>query len=110
MNNESFRVFADINLPHRFRAGFQIGFTDCVVSVIWGNGMYCDSRFAPIENHYDVESGITWGNTAEVAVKTHNDSFLSGWPHSNPHDDVSGWLTPDQVAEVIAWAKDYRNP
>lgn len=84
------------------RAGFQITFAHCTVSVQFGNGNYCD-------NQHSLESvdGYVFCANAEVAVLDHK-GFVDGWPHSEPSDQFAGWLTSDQVADVIAWAGNYK--
>lgn len=83
-------------------AGFQITFSHCTVSVQFGNRNYCDNR-------YSLESvdGCAFCANAEVAVFDCQ-GFVDGWPHSSTHDRVVGGLTSDQVADVIAWAKNYK--
>ena len=84
------------------RAGFQLVFDFCTVSIQFGTGNYCDNRHA-------VESidGYLFCGNAEVAVFGEKE-FVSGWPHSSSSDQVAGWLTPDQVVDVITWARNYK--
>lgn len=90
------------------RKGFQMTFENgLTVSVQWGAGNYCD-------NHYNMD--FLYGkdmrsNTAEVAVMQ-GDRFLNANNFMNPEDadwcdDVVGYLSPEQVVDFLANAKNY---
>ena len=105
-----FRVGVDdgVAMPGFFRAGFHIGFQSCTVSVQFGQGSYCDNRFIKRDFAFDEETGGFFGKNAEVAVIDNDGNFLKGWPHSDDCDSVAGWLTTEEVLEVLNWAKDYK--
>lgn len=92
----------------RFNAGLHFGFDHCTVSVQFGNGNYCDNRYQKKSTCFDRETGGIFCQNAEVRVLDHNGNDVSGWPHSVSHDAVAGWLTTDEVLEVLNWAKDYK--
>ena len=89
-----------LNTPQR--NGFQITFSNgYTVSVQFGNGNYCSNHHIP----QGVETPKTCEN-AEVAL-IHPDGWLvdltgkiSWWEN----DVINGWTTPNQVAELIAYA------
>jgi hypothetical protein len=90
------------------RKGFQITFENgLTVSVQWGAGNYCD-------NYHDMDFLRTTdkeSSNAEVAVWSNNcwlyasdvmrGTFEGGW------DTVMGYLTPEEVVELLAKAKNY---
>jgi hypothetical protein len=84
-----------------FRAGFQIEFSNnYMVSVQFGTINYCDNRDAKtIKNKYRASC-----ENAEVAVLKYGE-FIDGWPNCPQGDEVRGWVTPEELIEILAWAK-----
>ena len=103
--------------------GFHIQFENgVVVSVQFGYGNYCANRdnlkYANENRTLVNKQGErfyqdTYSPNAEVAIW---DSLDSGYkwitkecPYiSNKDDDVEGWITPDEIPEILTWAKNYR--
>ena len=90
------------------RNGFHITFENgLTVSVQWGGGNYC-------ENHYNIDFSRTKdmeSKNAEVAVWSNEcglnaNNFLSD-EDANWCDDVVGWLTPEQVVDLLVRVKNY---
>ena len=92
----------------RFNAGLHFGFDHCTVSVQFGNGNYCDNRYQKKSTCFDRETGGIFCQNAEVRVLDHDGNDVSGWPHSVSHDAVAGWLTTDEVLQILVWARNYR--
>lgn len=90
-----FRVFGHKGFQIVFENGYE-------VSVMFGLGNYCEQRSSEFFKVYPVESEHNCEN-AEVAVYK-NDVQIKEFPHVHPGDSVGGWLTPNQVAEIITWA------
>lgn len=90
------------------RKGFHITFENgLTVSVQWGGGNYCENHdnidFSRIK---DMES-----KNAEVAVWSNEcwlnaNNFLSD-EDADWCDDVVGWLTPEQVVDLLVRVKNY---
>ena len=81
-----------------FRLTFENGLT---VSVQFGPGNYCERRddgFGCV-NHDHHES-----RDAEVAVLTDDGSWVAEYPHWSDGDTVCGWLSANQIADIITWA------
>ena len=77
-----------------FNMTFENGFT---ISVQWGTENYCARRF---EKKDPRELRFWRSRTAEIAVLNEKDEFIK---INNGSDGVvSGWLSTDTVAEVIA--------
>jgi len=76
-----------------FKMTFENGWT---VSVQWSNFNYCDNRSWAMANP-DVAQKPNCPN-AECAVWDTN----GDWFKLTTHDDVQGWMTTDEVAELIA--------
>lgn len=92
------------------RKGFHIAFENGLeVSVQWGAGNYCD-------NHFPKDMDFTFSkdaesDTAEVAVIKDNDfadidQFLPDGCGSD--GTVAGYLTPEQVVELLMNVKNYK--
>lgn len=90
------------------RKGFHMTFENgLTVSVQWGLGNYCDNRnimdfsFTKDMESSDAEVGVFHG---ERILNVNN--FLSEkdacW-----HDDVAGYLTPEQVVDLLVRVKEY---
>lgn len=97
-------------------AGFMISFENgYTVSVQWSNANYCENRFKRKEDIRD-DMGYVHSNTAEIAVwKTDdpNQDFIDAnifapKEYSSP-DTVLGYLSPEQVVEVLNNVKNHKN-
>lgn len=91
-----FKVFAQKG----FQTTFPNGFT---VSVMFGSGNYCENRF----NH-NVEA-VSIGQRhdspdAEIAVFGPDGELRNDFPGCHEGDTVQGWITPEQMLEVMNWA------
>lgn len=90
------------------RKGFQITFENgLTVSVQWGAGNYCDNRYNP---NFSRTKDAACEN-AEVAVWCNErwlnaNSFLSE-EDADWCDDVVGWLTPEQVVDLLYRVRNY---
>ena len=90
------------------RKGFHITFENgLTVSVQWGAGNYCDNHSNFDFSHTkDMES-----KTAEVAVRCNerwlNANDFTGEGVDYSCDDVVGWLTPEQVVDLLVRVKEY---
>lgn len=88
-----------------FGKGFHIKFANGYkVSVQWGIGNYCDNRcsgdeFAGVESFRAV--GEKGSPTAECAVFDPKGAFMEGGPDGDWGDDVKGYMTPDEVLELM---------
>jgi len=72
------------------------------VSVQFGWMNYCDNRSFDVIDR--PKKDVSCAN-AEVAVWNNKDEWVRGWPHACAYDDVQGHLTPDQVLDILNWAK-----
>lgn len=83
--------------------GIHITFANGVtVSVQWHGGNYCANRNEEFDTDKPCEN-------AEVAVWDKDDAWLTrrvwtGLGKGPLGDDVAGWVSPDEVAEVLAYA------
>jgi len=77
----------------RFANGYAVSITACP-------GSYSELRGT-------TPSGAEEYDNLEVAVLAPNGSRISGseYPHGNALDDVSGWKSADELADIIHWAK-----
>lgn len=77
---------------------------------MFGSGIYCDHHF-----NEEVEPGFgatvkVWSehrsnmDDAEIAVIDSNGNFVTGFPGCPENDQVRGWVTPDEMLEVMNWA------
>lgn len=78
--------------------GFQITFANgYTVSIQFGPNNYCQRKYE--RDWRAPEHAARWASTdAEVAVFRPDDSFV----HLTEFDDVKGYVTPDEVAQIIA--------
>jgi len=69
--------------------GFKVTFKNGItVSCIFGLRAYSD-----------------YGATGcEVALIKKGD-FISGYPHASEYDDVTGYITPEQLVDIMEWAR-----
>ena len=84
--------------------GFQITFENgYTVSVQFGAGNYCDNQSDALRKPTDIKSAadLECGN-AEVAILDQNNNFI-GFA-STGGENVLTHITPEKVAEIIAWA------
>lgn len=95
-----FKVFAQKG----FQTTFPNGFT---VSVMFGAGNYCEHRFnRNVEP--DASAVSIWQRhnspDAEIAVFGPDGEFRNDFPGCHEGDTVSGWITSEQMLEVMNWA------
>ena len=83
-----------------FGITFQNGFG---VSVQWGTGNYCEKKNLGADIDEEMKTKRWESRTAEIAV--FNDK---GIVPVGEHDDVIGWLTPDEVAKAIEIVSGYQ--
>lgn len=89
------------------RKGFKMTFENgLMISVQWGAGNYCDNHF-PKDLDFSFSKDAT-SNTAEVAIISANDEFLdpADFGLSGGDGQVVGYLTPDEVADLIYKVKN----
>ncbi len=80
--------------------GFHVTFDNGItVSVQFGGGNYCDNRNL---SSFKDKGGPC--KNAEVAL-FRGPTWIKGWPHENPNDDVQGYLSPAQVLEIMVCAE-----
>lgn len=88
-----------------FYAGFQVQYSNgLTVSVQFGSENYCDNKCTK----YKVSHQTSCAN-AEVAVMNAADEFVTGYPYCSDYDQVTAHVTPDQLLEIMNWAKN-QNP
>lgn len=91
------------------RKGFYMTFENgLTVSVQWGAGNYCDNHF-PEDMDFSCSKDAR-SDTAEVAV-IQGSKFLNANHFLNPEDadwtdSVVGWLSPEQVADLLVSVKN----
>lgn len=91
------------------RKGFHMTYENgLTVSVQWGAGNYCDNRFPADLDHLYREDARS--DTAEVAVmrgrKFLNANYFLPEDVADWQDDVVGWLTPEQVTDLLVKVKN----
>ncbi len=86
--------------------GFHIEFENGLsVSVQFGRGNYCDNRTAePDELKGDIKS-----ETAEIAVFNANGNWMTKQFLPKNNGDVMGYLSADNVADLIIAVKNYKS-
>ena len=90
-----------------FGITFQNGFT---ISVQWGIENYCEHRSTYFSDTDDKdlpnpkEENRWESRNAEIAVFDKDGEIVS----AGEHDDVIGWLTPDEVAKIIEIVSGYQ--
>jgi hypothetical protein len=85
-----------------FQTTFPNGFT---VSVMFGAGNYCENRFSDLEVGGTVKVWTEHNSQdAEIAVIDSNGNFVTEFPGCPEGDQVRGWITPDEMLEVMNWA------
>lgn len=106
-----FKITQDFSGMQKGR-GFQITFSNSVtISVQFGYGNYCTNRDGLLES----PRGDTQSPDAEVALFGHMGNWLTREAlietgiDTDPGDDVMGYVTPDQVALLVAWAAGYNS-
>lgn len=81
---------------HGFHMAFKNGLT---ISVQWSSGNYCSRKSFDRSHRDDLKNSITESPDAEIAIwDTHNNWYQFG---PNEHDQILGWLSPDDVATWI---------
>ena len=76
------------------------------VSVQFGEGNYCSNK---LEVHKD-QGDIICSNAEVVVWNNKNENIISEYFRENNKfvQDEVGWVTPDEVAEIIIWAKNHK--
>lgn len=77
------------------------------ISVQFGQGNYCSNK---IEVHKD-QGDIICSNSEVAIWNNKNEDIISEYLKENnefPQDEI-GWASADRVAEIINWAKNYKN-
>lgn len=104
-----FKITPDFSKKQQGK-GFQITFSNGVtLSVQFGFGNYCNNRNGDM---FDVQ-GQTASKTAEIALfdKEGNwitkEALVATGINFDPDDDVEGYVTPDQIALLMAWGVMY---
>lgn len=82
-----------------FRYKLASGYT---VSVQFGGGNYCTNYSQSIVTRHTKDASSP---NAEVAVIDPRGNLVMGWPHCADNDTVMGYLSPDQVLDVLVWAQ-----
>lgn len=90
--------------------GFQVTFSNKItISVQFGWGSYCTNRDGDMFSSV----GDTQSPNAEIAVFDSDGKWLTQEAliatgiDNDPGDDVKGYVTPDQVALLMAWGVMY---
>lgn len=96
--------------------GFQIKFDNGYeVSVMFGSGNYCEHRFGNVPTG-EIEANTFIGHSSkdcEVAVFDKVDNYVTGRFTSiahkvDPQGMVAGWVTPGELAELMAEVANYK--
>ena len=98
------------NFRSCFNHGFQLNIGGLIVSVQFGENNYCERGHLG-DPTSDMGNHITDSEDAEVMVfrmDEHNQRrVVVGWPHGPVDAEYGGergFLSPNQVADVIQWA------
>ena len=88
------------------KKGFQVTFDNgLTVSVMFGAGNYCERRDSDLEVGETVK---VWSqhksSDAEIAVIDSDGNFVTGFPGCPDCDQVRGWVTTNEMLEVMNWA------
>jgi hypothetical protein len=91
-----------------FSQGFQVTFTNGYkVSVMFGDNNYCQRRYTP-----DDGKGFRTSEDCEVAVFLGGEyatgNFDAVKHKVDPQGMVAGWVTPDEVAVLMAEVASYK--
>lgn len=95
------------------RKGFHMTFENgLTISVQWGAGNYCDNYF-PKDRDFTCSKDAS-SRTAEVAVFDSSDEFIDPQKFMEESiikgdEQVVGYLTADQVAQIIYNVSKYPN-
>ena len=90
-----------------YNKGFHITFKNGVtVSVQWGYWNYCENyNKAEVENANMLDSIDS--KDAEIAVWDKNSTWILKKYAPYNDDDVMGYVTPEQVLDIMNWASKY---
>lgn len=85
--------------------GFHITFGNGVtVSIQFGSGNYCANKMTfKYQPYAEVQKCVD----AEVAIWDKDGKWITQKYDSDFTDVVVGYVTPDEVAKIIAWAQAY---
>ena len=78
-----------------FGITFQNGFT---ISVQWGTFNYCEKKNLETDIGEEMKTNRWESKNAEIAIFNKDNEMVS----IGNHDEVIGWLSPDEVAKVIS--------
>lgn len=89
--------------------GFHVTFKNGVtVSVQFGAGNYCEHHVRDISMIGKEKNHSPWESIdAEVAMWDKEGAWLTGQYFED--DQVHGWLAPDELPELLAWAASYKD-
>ncbi len=96
---QNFKITGGTGFQMEFENGYRI-------SIQFGRGNYCQNR----DRRDTPNSNDSWESaTAEVAVIDPKGAWATrdAWKEIfgiDLSDDVSGWVSPDEVAKVMSWA------
>ena len=82
-----------------FGMTFDNGFT---ISIQWGTMNYCEKKNLMAEYKGEIKEPIWESKSAEIAVFDTEGEIVP----LEVYDQVKGWLTPNEVAKVIAIVAD----
>jgi hypothetical protein len=93
-------------------AGFQMTFANGVtVSIQFKTGNYATGALAGWDSRAGLAQEQNSSPDAEIAIfKANGGGWLTKKFDPTINDDVIGWVSPDRVAEAIAWAAKYNVP
>ena len=89
--------------------GFHLTFENRVtISVQWGFGNYCENRW---KENVDTKKEFLTSKNAEVAIWDEDDMWLTKECFLDLYgeqldNDVKGYVTADEVADIIQWCKN----
>jgi hypothetical protein len=90
--------------------GFQMTFENGVtINVKFSSKNYCDNRTDGFPNETDQREGDLTCVNAEIAIWKKNNDWITAEFTKKPEQGnaVAGWITTNEVADAIAWAKNY---
>ena len=92
--------------------GFHITFKNGVtVSVQFGIGNYCQHHNSDIKIGVEKEFRKWESKNAEVAIWNKNGEWITKkCPYLDvaEYDDVAGYVSTDEIIDVLTWAKNYK--
>jgi len=98
-----------------YNRGFKMTFENGItISVQWGEGNYCEREGWQTDLMADCKKSQTKSTDAEVAIWDDCGNWITKEAFSEVYgkdldDEVEGYLTTDQIAELIQWAKSRKS-